>query len=196
MPKYDQKAASRELLNTARILFTAVFGSILLAVAFGVTVEGAPVITLPATVTTLAPGLHRLGTARHTVFGLHVFDATLWVAGPRWSPTEAHALDVEASRKIPPSRLVNGVIDEMRDIRAADDRQRTMWKQSLDRILPSLSRGDQLVILCLPNQQTVIFHNGARIGSLEDPNFGSALFRVWLDPMASRQDVRNALLQK
>jgi hypothetical protein len=155
----------------------------------------APVIALPATVITLAPGLHRLGTARHTVFGIHVFDATLWVAGPHWSPAEAHALDVEASRQIPPSRLVNGVIDEMRDIRAADDRQRSTWKTRLNQIVPPMVRGDSLVILCLPNRQTVIFHNGTMIGSIDDPNFGSALFRVWLDPRTSRPDIRSALLQ-
>jgi Chalcone isomerase-like len=150
---------------------------------------------LPPGVTILAPGLHRLGTARHTVFGFHVFDATLWVAGPQWSPSEAHALDIEASRGIPPSRLVNSVIDEMRDMKVANDRQRSMWKQSLERILPTLSRGDQLVILCLPDRQTVIFHNSSKVGTVDDPNFGSALFRVWLDPLASRQDIRSALLQ-
>ena len=155
----------------------------------------ATIAALPPGVSILAPGLHRLGTARHTVFGFHVFDATLWVAGPRWSATEAHALDVEASRSIPPSRLVGSVIDEMRDMKVADDRQRSMWKQNLERIIPTLSRGDQLVILCLPDRQTVIFHNGRNVGTVDDPNFGSALFRVWLDPMASRQDVRSALLQ-
>jgi hypothetical protein len=150
---------------------------------------------LPTTIETLAPGLHRLGTARHTVFGFHVFNATLWVVGRQWSPAEAHALDVEASRNIPPSRLIDGVIDEMRDIKAADDRQRSIWKQRLNQIIPALARGDQLVILCLPDQRTVVFYNGTKVGSVDDPNFGAALFRIWLDPNASRQDFRNALLQ-
>jgi hypothetical protein len=199
MREYHENA-NGEPLSAAPIRLRVVFVSIQVAVALGAVVAPALVaaaaVTLPPSVITLAPGLHRLGTARHTVFGLHVFNATLWVAGPQWSPTEAHALDVEASRDIPPSRLVNGVIDEMRDLRAANNQQRLMWKQRLDRIVPTLARGDQLVILCLPNQQTVIFHNGSTTGSIDDPNFGSALFRVWLDPRASRQDIRSALLQK
>jgi len=182
-----------------RFRLRKVLASIWLATALGalgaLARAAIPVATLPPTVVALAPGLHRLGTARHTVFGLHVFDATLWVAGPRWSPSEAHALDVIASRTIPPSRLVNGVIDEMRDIKAADDKQCSMWKERLNRIVPTLARGDQLVILCLPKRQTVIFYNGTTTGSVDDPNFGSALFRVWLDPISSRPDVRSALLQ-
>ncbi len=200
MCDYPGQSAITDCPAAARLRWRHVLPSIWLAAALSALVAPAsaatPVAALPASVVTLAPGLHRLGTARHTVFGLHVFDATLWVAGEQWSPTEAHALDVEASRNIPPSRLVNGVIDEMRDIRAADEGQRSTWKQSLNRIVPTLSRGDQLVILCLPNRQTVIFHNGAKTGSVDDPNFGSALFRVWLDPMASRQDIRGALLQR
>jgi hypothetical protein len=180
-----------------RVLLLRFLFSIELAVALGAmsAMAATQATVLPATVITLAPGLHRLGTARHTVFGIHVFDATLWIAGRQWSPTEPHALDVEASRQIPPSRLVNGVIDEMRDIRVADDRQRSNWKQRLNQIVPPLARGDSLVILCLPNRQTVIFHNGTMIGSIDDPSFGSALFRVWLDPGTPRQEIRSALLQ-
>lgn len=199
MLNYERKTACGGLLSVARISLRKILVSIQLVAALSTmgmpALAAAPIAPLPPGVTILAPGLHRLGTARHTVFGLHVFNATLWIAGPRWTPSEAHALDVEASRNIPPSRLVTNVIDEMRDMKVADDRQRSMWKQSLERIVPALSRGDQLVILCLPDRQTVIFHNGRKIGSVDDPNFGSALFRVWLDPLASRQDIRSALLQ-
>ena len=124
-----------------------------------------------------------------------VFDATLWIAGRQWSPVEPHALDVLASRNIPPARLVNGVIDEMRDLRAADDRQRARWRTDLLRIVPPMARGDQLVVLCLVDRRTLIFFNGLERGEIDDPNFGAALFRVWLDPMSSRPDIRSALLQ-
>jgi len=157
--------------------------------------SASPSKPLPASVFEIAPGLHRLGTARHTVFGLPVFDATLWIAGQQWSPIEPHALDVLASRNIPPKRLVGGVIDEMRDLKAANDRQRAQWQADLLRILPPLTRGDQLVVLCLPDRKTLIYFNGLERGKIDDPNFGAALFRVWLDPMSSRPDVRNALLQ-
>lgn len=150
---------------------------------------------LPASVSEIAPGLHPLGTARHTVFGMPVFDATLWVVGRHWSPAEPHALDVSASRNIPPARLVNGVMDEMRDLKAADDRQRAQWQADLLRIVPPLARGDQLVVLCLADRKTLVYFNGLERGSINDPNFGAALFRVWLDPMSSRPDIRNALLQ-
>jgi hypothetical protein len=112
---------------------------------------------LPPGVVQLAPGIHRLGTAQHRVFGVRVFAATLWITGTTWSPQEPHALDVEASRKIPKQRLIDNLMDEMRDQKAGTPAQLSQWKGHLASLIPELKKGDQLVVFCTEkNKQTMI----------------------------------------
>ncbi len=149
---------------------------------------------LPPAVTSVAVGLHRLGTGRHTIFGMPVFDASLWIVGNQYSSSEPHAVDLVPSVPIPPSKLVGGLIDEMAELKAADDAQREAWRALMLKACPSLSRGDQLVILVMPDGTTTMFYNGEKRESVDDPNFGAALFRVWLDPRTSYPRVRNGML--
>jgi hypothetical protein len=152
---------------------------------------------LPPGVVQLAPGIHRLGTAQHRVFGVRVFAATLWITGTTWSPQEPHALDVEASRKIPKQRLIDNLMDEMRDQKAGTPAQLSQWKGHLASLIPELKKGDQLVVFCTEkNKQTMIFYNGSQRGEIADPQFCEALFQVWLHPETSYSDVRRSLLRK
>ena len=151
---------------------------------------------LPPAVISVAPGLHRLGTGRHTIFGIPIFDASLWIVGTQYSSSEPHAVDLEPSVPVPPSKLVGELIEEMGDLKAADDAQREAWRALMLKALPSLGRGDQLVILVMPNGRTTMYYNGEERKSLDDPNFGAALFRVWLDPATSYQHIRNGMLHR
>lgn len=40
---------------------------------------------LPQQVLSEAPGMHPFGKGRHTLWGVRVYDATLWIAGLQWS---------------------------------------------------------------------------------------------------------------
>jgi hypothetical protein len=46
---------------------------------------------LPEPVKTQAPGIRPLGRGRETVWGIHVYDATLWVVGSRFTSAEPRA---------------------------------------------------------------------------------------------------------
>jgi hypothetical protein len=135
--------------------------------------------------------------AQHRVFGVRVFAATLWITGSAWSPDEPHALDVEASRKIPKQRLIDNLVEEMRDQQAGTPAQLAQWKGQMTTLIPELKTRDQLVVFCTEkNKETMIFYNGNKRGEIADPQFCEALFEVWLDPATSYSDVRRSLLRK
>ncbi len=147
-------------------------------------------------VVALAPGIHRVSTAHHRVFGVRVFAATLLITGTEWQPDEPHALDVEASRKVPAQRLVDNLLKEMRDERAATPAQTAQWRGQMMSLMPELKNGDQMVVFCTEKQSTMIFYNGDKRGEIVDPKFCEALFQVWLDPETSYSQVRRSLLTK
>jgi chalcone isomerase-like protein len=151
---------------------------------------------LPPVVNNVAPGLHRRGTGRHTIFGIPIFDASLWIVGTQYTSSEPHAVDLEPSVPVPPSKLVGEIVDEMGELKAADDAQCDAWRAMMLKALPSLNRGDQLVILVMPSGTTIMYFNGQEREKLDDPNFGPALFRVWLDPASSYQHIKKGMLQE
>src|SRR5579864_1879819 len=61
---------------------------------------------LPPQLLSQAPGMHPFGKGRHTWWGIQMYDATLWIAGPRWSAAEPHALDLEPRRAVTADTLV------------------------------------------------------------------------------------------
>ena len=69
---------------------------------------------LPTPVQSQAPGIRPLGRGRQTLWGVRVYDATLWVVGDRFVPAQPHALDVEPGRSVSADILVNKAMGEMR----------------------------------------------------------------------------------
>ena len=151
---------------------------------------------LPAKVIELAPGMRPLGKGRHTWFGVHIYDATLWVVGDRWTPDQPHAIDLESGRDVPANTLVGAAIDEMRKLKMGDEAQLKLWSDEMKRLLPPVRRGDQVVLFCSSGRTVIAYYNGQERGEINDPSFSSALFKVWLDPRAKNPQLRKSLLNE
>jgi hypothetical protein len=151
---------------------------------------------LPQQVLSEAPGIHPLGKARHTVWGIRVYDATLWIVGLEWSADAPHALDIEPGRAVAAETLVKNAVAEMRDVRAGDESRLTIWQTEMRKVIPSVKQGDQVVIFCTPAGRTLVYLNYASIGAIDDPSFCPALMRVWLHPETKHQAIRKSLLRQ
>jgi len=83
---------------------------------------------LPPQVLSSAPEIHPFGKGRHSLFGIPMYDATLWIVGPQWSAGETHALDLEPSRVVSADTLVKNAIKETASGRwRRSARRRTRW---------------------------------------------------------------------
>jgi chalcone isomerase-like protein len=156
----------------------------------------APPAPMPPTVVAIAPGLHPLGKGSHSWFGVHLYDATLWVVGATWSFNEPHALELEAGRTITSTTLTSAAMDEMRGLKVGTTAERDRWSVQMARVMPPIRKGDRVVVFTMPVGKTVVFLNDTEHGEIDDPAFGQALFKIWLDPQSRNQPLRRKLLNQ
>ena len=151
---------------------------------------------LPPQVVSSAPGMHPLGKGRHSLWGIRVYDATLWIVGPRWSAAAPHAIDLEPGRDVPADTLVKNAIAEMRDLKVGDARQLGIWQTEMKKLIPNVKQGDQFVVFCSNTNQTTAYLNGSITGEVDDPSFCPAVMSVWLHPQTKHQAIRKSLLRQ
>ena len=63
----------------------------------------------------------------------------------------------------------------------------------MSRVFPDVRRGDRLTGV-RSVEGVRFFHNGRFLGSIDDAQFATAFFGIWLDPRTSRADFRERLL--
>ena len=148
---------------------------------------------LPEPVKSQAPGIRPVGRGRETLWGIHVYDATLWIVGDRFTPAEPHALDIEPGRKVSADTLVNTAMDEMRRLKLGDASQLASWRVEMWQLMPNVNSGDQIVVFCPTDAKTLIYYNGRSQGEVNDATLCPAIMNVWLHP-ASKSGVRKSLL--
>lgn len=149
---------------------------------------------LPAPVQGAAPPLRALGQGEMRWFGLHLYDATLWVGGERWDPQRPFALDIRYARDIPRSRLVQSSLDEMRRLSLADDAALGRWGEAMARVFPDVRRGDRLVGVHLPGRGASFYTGDRYLGTVAEEAFAEAFFAIWLDARTREPRLREALL--
>jgi hypothetical protein len=184
--KISRGAASSRLAAIILMLISARF-----AIA-------APPLThrpLPAQVLSSAPEIHPFGKGRHSLWGIPMYDATLWIVGPQWSDSAPHAIDIEPSRAVSSDLLVKSAIAEMRTLKVGDESKLSMWQAEMKKIIPNLKPGDQVVIFCTDTNRTLGYVNDSKIGDIDDPSFCPAVMSVWLHPQTKHQTLRKSLLK-
>jgi len=149
---------------------------------------------LPQPVLSEAPGIRPLGRGRHTLWGIHLYDGTLWVVGDRFAPTEPHALDVEPGKSASAETLVSTAMDEMGRLNLGDRSRLAAWRQEMKRLMPSVKAGDQVVIFCPRDGKTLVYYNGRSQGEVDDPTLCPAIMSVWLHPQSKSKEMRKSLL--
>ena len=150
---------------------------------------------LPPQVVSTVPGMHPFGKGRHTLWGIRMYDATLWIVGPQWSAAAPHALDIEPGRDVPSDTLVKNAIAEMRDLKVGDARQLGIWQTEMKKLIPNVRKGDQVVIFCSDTNRTIAYLNNSSTGEVDDPSFCPAVMSVWLHPQTKHQAIRISLLR-
>ena len=149
---------------------------------------------LPAAVRKQAPDLRELGKGSQRLWGIRVYDASLWVVSNTWNPDEPHALQVEVQRAIPADVLVKAGGSEFDRLQVGDASKRTVWKSELAKVMPSIKKGERFVAFTAPNHATFFYLNGRDVGEINDPTFGPAFFSIWLDPRTANPALRKSLL--
>lgn len=154
----------------------------------------ANVSSLPSDLQAESANLRVLGHGKMRWFGLHLYDATLWVQGREWQWDQTFLLDIRYARSFAGSRIADASVDEISRLGFRDERKLAAWRELMRRAFPDVRSGDHITGVYRPGAGVEFFHQGRSTGLINDLEFARAFFSIWLDPATREPKLRAALL--
>lgn len=149
--------------------------------------------TLPREAAAVA-GTREAGGGALRYFGLRVYDAKLWTAGPRFDAEAAFALGIRYARDIKGFKLAEESVNQWRRMRYGFEDRYEAWEAQMRRIFPDVKPDDELVGVHLPGRGAQFYFNGKAAGEVADAAFARAFFAIWLDQRTTEPALRRALI--
>lgn len=156
----------------------------------------------PPEVVAELPEARLQGSGRLRYFGLHVYDARLWVGPgyPREAPgredyaSQVLALELEYARSLDGTKIAERSIEEMERAGKLPAAQVQAWLEFMRQAFPDVRAGSRLTGLQRPGESARFFIDGRPGRELRDAEFARRFFGIWLAPQTSQPALRLALL--
>ena len=142
------------------------------------------------------PAAEIVGEGRLRVFMLDVYDAELYAPNGEFASGEPLALRLSYLRSIPGKKIADRSLDEIKDQERWDDGKLEAWHQEMLELFPDVEEGDVLTGVLTKSGETLFFKDGEKIATVEDPEFGTAFFNIWLSEGTNSPTLRKKLLGK
>jgi len=154
---------------------------------------------VPAHVERVIGDARPAGSGRLTWFGLHVYDARLFVPAAGFDARRyaelPFALELKYARRLNGRAIAERSDAEMARLGVGSAEQRARWLQAMAALFPDVEAGQRLAGLHVPGRGTEFHLDGRLLGVIEDAAFGPAFFAIWLDARTSAPDLRASLLK-
>jgi hypothetical protein len=137
------------------------------------------------------------GSGRLTWFGLHIYDAALYLpagASPAALADARFVLELRYARALDGRAIATASRDEMARMNLADPATLARWTEQMARIFPDVKRDQRLVGVNLPGRGVSFYFDGRPLGTIDDAAFARAFFAIWLDERTRAPQLRQALL--
>ena len=144
------------------------------------------------------PQARMQGEGELRMYGLHIYDAKLFVGPAGLSSKELAArplaVDVEYARAFKGTSIAKRGREEMDGLKVASREQTAQWQQQMEDIFPDVQPGDHVIGVFVPERGTTFYAGDKVIGTIAGDDFARAFFAIWLDPHTSAPGLRNQLL--
>ena len=140
-------------------------------------------------------GARVAGQGAFTWFGMKIYDATLWVGEAGYAPDAQFALELRYARSLYGSRIAQASADQMEKTGGGSPAQRAAWLGRMRAMFPDVKEGSTITGLFMPGGEVRFHHDGAVLGSIDDPGFSQAFAGIWLSPRTTAPRLREALLR-
>lgn len=137
------------------------------------------------------------GQGKLTFFGIHVYDARLWVQDGFKAIDSGRvplALELEYARSLNGKSIAERSLDEMKRSADINDAKAKDWLAQMKTLFTDVNKGDRITGVQVPGAATRIFINGKLRGEIRDAEFTRLFFGIWLSPLTSEPKLRDALL--
>lgn len=157
---------------------------------------------VPPEVQATLPGARLQGEGRLRFFGLHIYDARLWVGPdyPRPAPASEDyarhplALELVYARALDGARIAERAIVEMERVAKLPQAQAEAWLTVMKQAFPDVKAGDRITGVQSPGAAARFFVNAKPSAESRDAEFTQRFFAIWLGPQTSEPALRAALL--
>ncbi|MCU0765450.1 MAG: chalcone isomerase family protein [Burkholderiaceae bacterium] len=152
----------------------------------------------PAHLRQYLPEVRLAGSGRLTWYGLHVYDAALFVA-PGFDLANAaalpFALELTYARRLGGKGIAEASRDEIERLGFGSEGQRARWHEQMLKLFPDVEKGRRLAGVNVPGTGARFYYEGRLLGSIDDPAFARAFFAIWLDERTRAPQLRESLLR-
>ncbi|GAA4022625.1 chalcone isomerase family protein [Actimicrobium antarcticum] len=148
----------------------------------------------PAHIRNDVPDARLSGQGTFRWFGLHIYDAALWVGAKGYDLKAPLALDLTYARALAGKKIAEASDDEIRKLGLGTPEQQATWLAKMTALFPDVQDGTHITGVYLPALGARFYHDGKLLGEIADPAFARAFFAIWLDPKTSAGKLRDALL--
>lgn len=149
----------------------------------------------PAHIENALPQARLAGSGTYTYFTLKIYSAELWVGPQGYSAGMPFALDLRYARKLNGKKIAEASAEQIEKTGAGTPAQRAAWLQKMTAIFPDVSEGSHITGIYLAGKGARFYLDGKPLANVDDPDFASAFFGIWLDPATSAPALRAALLK-
>ncbi len=157
-------------------------------------------VPAPAAVAEQLPGARLAGEGDLRWFGIRVYTAQLWVGRPGLRvdrlASAPFALELRYGTGLKGSAIAERSLQEMERMGYGDAQRRGRWLEAMKKLFPDVARGDRLTGVHEPGRGARFFLNDRPIGGVDDPEFASAFFAIWLDERTVAPALRESLLRQ
>ena len=161
-----------------------------------------PRSTPPPEAQAALPGARLQGHGRLRFFGLHIYDARLWVGAdyPREAPANenwrrhAFLLELQYARSLNGVKIAERSIEEMARAGPLEPTQSEGWRSFMSQAFPNVVAGTRLAALHQPGDTVRFFVDGAPGREIRDGAFADRFFGIWLGTHTSEPAMRRQLL--
>jgi len=136
-----------------------------------------------------------VGSGTLRVFGLRIYDATLWSPGGGWAPGQPFALELRYARSFDGAAIARRSVEEMRAQRPYPAATLTRWEAQMRGLFPDVQAGDRLTGVRIPGEGAAFYSGTRKLGQIDDEAFADAFFGIWLAPTTRAPDLRARLLK-
>lgn len=142
------------------------------------------------------PDARLVGSGELKVWGLSLYGARLWSAGPGFDQKKPFALEIIYHRAVSRERLVSISLEEIQRLSGSSvsAAQLSQWQAQMQQAFVDVQAGERITGVYLPGQGCR-FYVGQRLQhTVRDEAFARAFFAIWLDPRSRNPELRQQLL--
>ncbi len=166
--------------------------------ALSITDAAASLAALPAPVHAYVDDARLSGEGRLTWFGLHVYDARLFVPpgfDARDPTAHRFVLELTYARRLSGRSIADTSRDELARLGYGSESDRERWHRAMARIFPDVDKGRRIAGVNLPGRGARFYVDGRFAGAIEEAEFARGFFAIWLDARTRAPALRASLLR-